>query len=282
MKKLISDFIRANKIVFLNHKYRNESNLQTGVSLTNRQHLLEYKPFTIGSTDLFGSKFHFSHGPSFIHSVDEIFGEEVYKFKCDNDAPYIIDCGANIGLSIYYFKKIFPKSSIIAFEPDNIIFELLEKNIRELNDKSIHLYKAAVWKEDTILSFYSEGALAGSSVTDFGSKNNVIKVEAVDLKKYLNRKIDFLKIDIEGAENELIFNIAEHLENVQNLFLEYHGLLDEEQNLGEILNLLKNAGFQYYIRVADETLKYPFLGEAPRNFNQQLNIFCYRKSSIIN
>jgi len=60
------------------------------------------------------------------------------------------------------------------------------------------------------------------------------------------------------------------------MFLEYHGLIDQPQNLGEILNLLKEAGFQYYIRLAGETMKFPFCDEKPTAFNQQLNIFCYR------
>ena len=48
----------------------------------------------------------------------ELFEHQIYKFKCDTETPYIIDCGANIGLSIIYFKLLFPKAEIIAFEPD--------------------------------------------------------------------------------------------------------------------------------------------------------------------
>ena len=106
--------------------------------------------------------------------------------------------------------------------------------------------------------------------------NNKQKVKAVDLNKYLHQEIDFLKIDIEGAENHLIFHISENLRNVKNLFIEYHGLKNQRQNLGEILNLLTNVGFEYYIRVAGETIRFPFCNERPRVFNQQLNIMCYR------
>src|SRR5688572_17057445 len=51
----------------------------------------------------------------FLHSVDEIFVEEVYKFKAESDHPVILDCGANIGLSLVYFKKLYPNAHIIAF-----------------------------------------------------------------------------------------------------------------------------------------------------------------------
>lgn len=273
-----------NKLKTLHQAYKREryreihkeiKDPKTGISPAETNRLLTLPNFTEGTADFFEKKFHFSHGPSFVHSVDELFKDELYKFVSDTENPYIIDCGANIGLSIYYFKKLFPKSKILAFEPDEQIFNLLEKNVRDL--ENVIIEKKAVWTEDTSLEFYSEGALAGSLMTDFGKSDNKITIEAVDLKKYLNRKIDFLKIDIEGAENTVIFDIASHLHNVENLFLEYHGILSEPQNLGDILNLVKEAGFQYYIRLAGETIRFPFCKEEPVNFNQQLNILCYRK-----
>lgn len=140
----------------------------------------------------------------------------------------------------------------------------------------MELHREAVWTENTELSFFSEGSLAGSTVVDFSNRNDVRKVKAIDFKKYLDKKIDFLKIDIEGAENELIFDIKDHLFNVNKLFLEYHGIIGETQNLGNILNLLTDNGFEYYIRLAGETISNPFCGEKPSSFNQQLNILCYR------
>lgn len=278
-----------NKLKKLHKLYKHErykeniqflQNPKTGISLADREKTLQYPQFTNGKVNFFGQFFSFSHGPSFVHSVDEIFEEEVYKFNSEREDPYIIDCGANIGLSIIYFKKLFPKAKILAFEPDEKIFDLLEQNIATYPHlHEITLKKEAVWINDTELSFFSEGALAGSSVVDFGKKNNIIKVQATDLKKYLGEPIDFLKMDIEGAENTVIFDIADYLVNVKNLFLEYHGLLNEPQNLGEILNLLKKQGFEYYIRVAGNTLNFPFCNEVPTTFNQQLNIFCYRKMS---
>ena len=280
-KKMIKKLKKLHQI-YKQERYKENiqflENNKTGLSPFEREKVSNFPAFTEGTAIFFGKPFHFSHGPSFIHSVEEIFEEEVYKFQSEIENPFIIDCGANIGLSVIYFKKLFPKSKIIAFEPDEKIFKLLEENIFKSNElKDVILKKEAVWIEDTTLSFFSEGALAGSSVVDFGKKNNVINVKAVDLKKHLLKHVDFLKIDIEGAENELIFDIEPLLKNVKNLFLEYHGLLNEPQNLGEILNLLKEEGFQYYIRVAGETINFPFCNEEPTGFNQQLNIICYRK-----
>lgn len=277
MKNKINSLLKAYKTERYNQITQHLVNPKTGITPAERLRLLNYLPFTEGVADFFGKPFHFTHGPSFIHSIDELFHDEIYKFISYKKDPYIIDCGANIGLSIAYFKRLYPEAEILAFEPDDLIFKILENNIPFIeNNTNINIEKKAVWTEDTTLEFFSEGALAGSLVTDFGKKNNIIKIQAIDFKKYLNREIDFLKIDIEGSENELIFDIRNHLKNVKNMFLEYHGILNQPQNLGEILNLLKEVGFQYYIRVAGETIQFPYCGEKARNFNQQLNIFCYR------
>lgn len=274
MKNLLQKFYQLNIKAYREHKYRNDVNPKTGISESERQRLMHYPPFTPGKTVLFGKPFSFSDAAGYLHSVDEIFGEDVYKFTSASNSPYIIDCGANMGLSILYFKKNYPDSTILAFEPDHKTFNILKENTVHFH--GVTLKEEAVWTHDTTLNFYSEGSLAGSAMVDFANKNDKTSVDAIDLKKHLNKKVDFLKIDIEGAENELIFYIKDHLSQVDKMFLEYHGLIDQPQNLGEILNLLKEAGFQYYIRLAGETLQFPFCHEKPTAFNQQLNIFCYR------
>ncbi len=251
-----------------------------GITRIDYYKLKKMRSLKPGAISFFQSKIKFSDNNGFIHSIHEIFSQEVYRFTSANEYPVIIDCGANIGLSVLYFKKLYPKAQILAFEPDPNIYKILEYNISKATPtKNISLRQEAVWTKNEILSFYTDGALAGSSVVDFSSKNNVCHVNAIDLNYFLNREIDFLKIDIEGAENELIFHISKNLKNVKNLFLEYHGLKDQRQNLGDILNLLTTSGFEYYIRVAGETMNYPFCNEEPRIFNQQLNIMCFRKKS---
>ena len=56
-----------------------------------------------------------------------------------NKGSYVIDCGANIGMSITYFKRLYPKSKIIGFEPDPKIFETLKKNIRVVDGIEIRI-----------------------------------------------------------------------------------------------------------------------------------------------
>ena len=64
--------------------------------------------------------------PSFIWQFKEIFVDEIYKFDSKDEEPVIYDCGANIGMSCLYFKILYPKARITAFEGDPIITDVLE------------------------------------------------------------------------------------------------------------------------------------------------------------
>ena len=66
--------------------------------------------------------------------------------------PFIIDCGANIGLSVIYLKNLYPDAEIVAFEPDEQNFQLLQKNIASFGFKNVEARKEAVWTENTMAS----------------------------------------------------------------------------------------------------------------------------------
>ena len=60
----------------------------------------------------------------------EIWGKEIYYFKSPNISPFIIDIGAHIGISVLYFKQLYPNSNILAFEPNPISFDILQNQYR--------------------------------------------------------------------------------------------------------------------------------------------------------
>ena len=267
----IDDFHRS-------HIAINKINPRTGISEKTRKRLKNHNSTNRNSTNIFGKKIIYNHGPSILHSIDELFIGEVYKYQTNKNNPLIIDCGANIGLSLLYFIKQNPNAKIIAFEPDKEIFKILEENVKNFDtNNNITLFNKAVWNENTTLSFFVQGGLSGSLVTDFAKGNNKIEIEAINLNDYLQQEVDFLKIDIEGAENEIFKDISKNLHNVQNLFLEYHAIKNEPQKLSEILKIIEGAGFRYYITEAAQLMRFPFLKQIQKNsFDVQLNIFCYR------
>jgi len=195
--------------------------------------------YTLTSTKLMGKKLFIPDSASFLSMYKEIIEKEIYKFYTTSKNPYIIDCGANIGLSIIYFKKIFPNARIVAFEPDKKIFNLLKKNIQSFNLKNIKLIQKGVWSKKSTMNFYSEGADAGRIVTNTHI-NNTNKIYTIKLNDFLNKIVDFLKIDIEGAEVDVLENSKDKLSNVKNLFVEYHSFTNQKQRLDKIIKILLN------------------------------------------
>lgn len=232
-------------------------------------------------SNLLSKNFLFTNPYWYFHSVKEIFVDNVYKFNSNVDKPYIIDCGANWGLSVIYFKQIFPNSQILAFEPDEEIFKLLKNNVLNFSLKDVELLNVAVWSVNTELEFSSDGSLGGSVSKLKINKSPIIKrkVEAISLKPFLEGKIvDFLKLDIEGSEFEVLKSIKDDLSDVKNIFIEYHSFPDSDQLLPEILSILKAAGFRFYIKEAYNNMKFPFLNHNKDFFyDLQLNIFAFKK-----
>jgi FkbM family methyltransferase len=224
-----------------------------------------------------GYTMHFSNPQEFLHALKEIFVEQCYHQSLPENA-LIIDCGSNIGVSILYLKKIAPTARIIGFEPDETNYLILKKNIEANDLQKIELHKAAVWTANTELSFRVTGSM-GSTI-ETGSNENAINVKALRLKEFLQQKVDFLKIDIEGAEYAVMKDIADDLKNINRLFLEYHGTYAQNHELLEILQIIEKSGFSFYIKEAASIYDKPFVSEknGDWNYDVQLNIFCHRIS----
>lgn len=206
-----------------------------------------------------------------MHAMEEIMGREIYRFEAGSDAPRIIDCGANIGLSVLYFLKLYPQSRITAFEPDERNFGLLQKNLGTYAS-SVDLRPKAVWVHNGHIQFECRGG-EGSKITEDGG----MAVRCTRLADLLHEPVDFLKIDIEGAEYPVLKDCVNLLHNVKHLFLEYHGQISHSRELTEMLEMLQEKGFDYYIREAADNVAYPYLNkQPPPGFEQQLNIFAVR------
>ncbi|MEM6630821.1 MAG: FkbM family methyltransferase [Bacteroidota bacterium] len=229
------------------------------------------------STDLLGTTIRIPDSASFLFMHQEIFINEVYKFLSEKEDPYIIDAGANIGLSVLYFKKLYPASKIIAFEPDKKIFQYLSCNVHEaFQYDEVRLEEKAVWKEETQLSFSSEGADAGR--IDLGLEDTLdYTISAVRLRDYLDQTVDFLKIDIEGSETEVLMDCADKLENVERLFVEYHSFSQQEQSLDKLISILSAANFRIFLNANGFGTLHPYIDRKQEyGMDLQLNIFAYR------
>ena len=214
-----------------------------------------------------------------VHCLKEIFFEQAYSFETSNPNPYIIDCGSHIGMSILFYKLKYPNAIIVGFEPDNSNFELLHQNVKAWNFENVSLMNQPVWISEEIVGFNASGAMGGRIEKSKDSGNSIIPFKAARLSSLLNKKVDFLKIDIEGSEYEIIKDCEQKLNFVENLFIEFHSTHKEQHKLIEILSILEKCKFDFYIKEANNIYAIPFNKKKSNSpFDLQLNIFAFRNA----
>jgi len=129
----------------------------------------------------------------------------------------VLDCGANVG----HITRLFSLTgaSVTAFEPDPIAFKKLLHRCR--NKKNIACIQKGVWDKNAIISLFSHNDSSGdehcftvsSSIIDNKINVNTSKsqpIEVIDLVTYIQtskKKIDLIKLDVEGAEIEILKKI---------------------------------------------------------------------------
>jgi len=215
---------------------------------------------------------------SFLSTYRELFVEQMYRFEFPGPAPRILDLGANIGLSVLYFKELFPEARITAYEAEPAIFAYLEQNVRAQGLSGVKLVQGAVWHEDGELSFHAEGSDGGRIASD-GKPGNV-SVPAFDIRGILAAEaFDVLKMDIEGAEASVMEACRGLLDGFRYVFVEFHSAPGSPQRLHAILDVLSQAGFRYYLEgvhnIPSPFYHLPVYG----GFDLQLNIFAWRDQS---
>ncbi len=200
-----------------------------------------------GQIQLLGWELEYLCGANLSGQVEATLIRRQNDFIPENDHPLILDCGANIGITALNYKSQFPKARIIAFEPDPEIVPLLRHNLERNTNGEVKVVEAAVWVKNGTERWHSEG-IDGSHLSfeaNDAAKTKI--VPTIDLCDYLNEPIDLIKMDIEGAEYEVIPHISNKLINVKALSIECH--LDQLTiaPFGNLLKVLSEAGFQISI-----------------------------------
>jgi len=224
------------------------------------------------------SYFHYN---TFRYLFDTIFMQLQYYFQLKKENPLIIDCGSNIGISILFFKLLYPEAYIVGFEPDETTFKKLQENIRKNSLKKVELHRKALSDTEGLKEFYyypdHPGSLSMSLIQEREEKK-CQKVESVVLSKYINKTVDFLKLDVEGAEIGVLqeLNDSDKLRQIQLMAIDYHHHFEhhrftqQNDNLSKILGILEDSNFGYQIQ-AD--LEIPVV----KGYFQPIHIYAYQK-----
>ncbi len=195
----------------------------------------------------------------------EIFEDKEYAFETDGEAPLIFDCGAHVGLAVIYFNIRYPKSRIIAFEADPENVELLKKNIEVNSLSDVTVVNAALWSSEGRADLYSEindgdpWTWGNTVIHDIwgdadGSRKRTVRTTC--LSRYIaDEPIDFVKIDIEGAEEAVIREVQPQLHKIREMLIEFHGTNTsrEVNDIGRISEMLERNGFEIDVIEKDLT-----------------------------
>ena len=173
---------------------------------------------------------------------------QIYKFQTDSSTPRIIDGGANHGISVMFFKSLYPNARILAFEPDPAVAELLQHNVTVNKLSDVSIVRAALSDEPGELVFAPDGTSGGRADVE-GS----ITVPAVRLSDFITERVDFLKLNVEGAELAVFMDLdsTNKLKLVDQLVFEYHGWPNEPPKLGSILRIIERNHFHYLLHDFD-------------------------------
>jgi FkbM family methyltransferase len=166
-------------------------------------------------------------GASDLMVFHQIFVEREYSpLDQLKNVGLVIDCGANVGYSSTYFLSTHPQSFVIAVEPDEGNFAILERNLHPYG-KRTRAIRAAVWRNHEKLQFKgprTSGGEWGYSVEQADQEFGLTSVTVPELIEMSGfRRVSILKVDIEGAELNLFQFNSEWIDLVDNLVIELHG-----------------------------------------------------------
>lgn len=201
------------------------------------------------STKLQQFTVHFDNSEEFHTLKNEIFTHDLYYFETDSPTPRIIDAGAHIGLATLYFKKVYPQAHITAIEPNPDNVKLLEQNIWENALEQVEVMPVALATRTGQHAFYRDLSPARWFSTggfrpgawNRTQQSEETTVTARPLAAFLTQSVDLLKMDIEGAEQEILVSARDYLHLVKQLLVEFHPGMG--QNLEDLVKFLQDQGF---------------------------------------
>ncbi len=133
----------------------------------------------------------------------------------------IFDVGANVGDWTHIASTLFPESKVFTFEISTQVFEQLSRNTLNLPNVSIHNVGLSDWQGESYVNFVSGNNALSSCLDSFSEEFH--KFETKKEKSWVTtgdlfcsthsiKSIDYLKIDVEGLESNVIKGFEKLLE----------------------------------------------------------------------
>ena len=194
----------------------------------------------------------------------------------------IVDVGANFGWYSCILGKTFPHLTIIAFEPEPAAFSLLKKNIASSGCKNIHAIQSGVGAESGTMDLYvsggdNSGLHSALPIKDF---SKIIKINVATLDNLLadfSGTVEFLKIDVEGFEFNVLNGAEKTLRRTKKLMFEFTPNALEKLGFSpkELLLKIQGLGFSiYYINDFNNLVPLPSVEECQTVTQWRKDMIC--------
>jgi FkbM family methyltransferase len=152
---------------------------------------------------------------------DEVFRQQEYALPVAK-ADYIIDAGAHIGCASVWFAQRYPQARILSIEPEAGNFAILQRHAKDY--PGITPIRAGVWSHSSTLQIANPTANTWSFRVAEGTGGETIPAVSIDelLAAHRFPRVDILKLDVEGAEVDVLKTADRWLDRVGTLIVELH------------------------------------------------------------
>ena len=163
----------------------------------------------------------------------------------------ILEIGANVGYYLLIESKLNPDGKILAFEPDPRSFRILNMSVLLNNCRNVELKNIALGSKNGEIPFYlsEQWNLSGINAV---SNSNKVMVKIARLDDVVNEKFDYLRMDVEGYEFEILKGAEKSLRNLKGMFIELHPVYLGKGGCIELIDWLKERGFIIKVAYDDE------------------------------
>ena len=200
-----------------------------------------------------------------VNTSDALMIWEIWKAKVYDDVripicagDIVVDMGAHIGAFAVRAARMAQGGQVYSYEASSKNFALLTEN-RQLNDLgNLYIENSAVSNRRGMMPFYtpSDNRILGSLLQSTSSFVEMVPTKTFSdiIAEHAINQIDFLKVDVEGAEFDILFaNPEETLSKTRQIVMEFHEFKGDKRNHHDLVDLLSSHGF----KVVVEKAKFP-------------------------
>lgn len=170
---------------------------------------------------------------------EELFLRFLKDNKIINKESVVLDVGSYIGNHVIYYSKIIGVKKVIAFEPTINSFNILQENIKNNNIRNVECNNIAVLSKTGYAKCNIRKKINPATNQWYNGDNIGNCVPSVILSNFVKEKIDFIKIDVEGMELEVLLGSKELIEK----YSPYLMVEVLKENLNDFLTIIKNLNY---------------------------------------